>query len=159
VEQLGWGSGLVAIAGAIAFWLPWFAGNMNHALFTDVVVKLLRSEDRDRARKLTMAAPRSPYAIAVRAAIDARAAGDNNPRVAFDAELRPAMEKLARRSHAALASLAAGAFCVYAVTEGAHPLALIGPGIAVLLLVHAWRIARGIAVAGATEADRVIAAL
>ena len=153
--ELAWGTAIVAVTGAVLSWLPWFRANLNHRMFADLVIKLLRADNADRARKLTHAAPSNPFVLGIRAALDAKKE-QREPRAMFDEVARPAMAKLTAHFGFALASLAGAALCGYLVADkGAPPITLLGPAIAIALHVHAFHIARGIAVASSVEADRI----
>jgi hypothetical protein len=157
--ELAWGTAFVAVVGAVLSWLPWFRASLNHRMFADLVIKLLKADNADRARKLTHAAPSNPFVLGIRAALDA-AKEQSEPRAMFDEVARPAMARLTAHFGFALASVAGAALCAYLVADkGAPTITLLGPAIAVALHVHAFWIAKSIADASAVEADRIFAVM
>jgi hypothetical protein len=158
LTALALGFALIAVVAAIWFWLPWFRASLNHTLFADVVIRLIKGGDLERARKLTRAAPSSPFATATRAALDAVDA-KTDPKAAFDDALRPEVARLERGQFYATASVIAGVVSGVLVFEYAPPIVMTGSVFAVALIVHAYRIAKALARAGSVEAERIFAAL
>jgi hypothetical protein len=145
----------VALAAAFALWLPWFRANMNHVLFADVMVKILRAGDRNRAVKLTHAAPHSPFAIAFRAALTAA-----EPAQAFADQFRAELRTLSARLWLMPIALGAAGVGGFLVLDGDAPqFVLAGPAGAVLLVVHARVIAGRIVKAASIESPRALDAL
>lgn len=165
-EAIAWVAGGAAFAVALVTWLPWFRGNLNHDMFVALVMKLLKADNADRARKLCKAAPSSPFVMACDAALSALAdSHDDHPaerprrlREAFDAALRDALARASRLAWLATVSVALGGVTVYMVFgEGASPYSLALVGMALLAIVHARQMGFRIAIAAGTHRDPLIA--
>ena len=101
--------------------------DINVAAATALLVKLAGAGNLDRARKLCRAAPRSPYFIALAAALAGDGASREVRRARFDDAFGPALARIERRGWMDLVSLLAAAVAILiAATSPGPALAVAG---------------------------------
>ena len=164
---IAWVCSVAALGLAAVAWLPWVGANIRHPTFTSVAVRIIAVASLDRVKKLVAAAPASPYAQGVGAALaeldraDGCSAGELEVRVrdAFRATMRAGLARLERRAWLGLVAIGLAAVPFYLVVEGARWESAMPAGVAVGLVAHAARIRTKIAVEGAAEFEKLCPAL
>ena len=164
---IGIAATVVAAGTAVAVALPWFAGTVNAEAFADILIKLAKAGNLDRAEKLCHAAPRSIFVVAsarclaaLGTASDSDAEAIAQLRDTFVGAVRDGVRRRQRGGWLTLISLAAAAIAVYVVAvDHLHPGVLAGAGLAVLLLAFAWNAARRLARDTVTHGERIYSAL
>ncbi len=165
--EAGVALGIAALVAAVAGWFPWIRGHVSAPAFVAAIHKLLDRGDVDRAAKLCGAAPHSPLARAVRAAIAAgREAGgtDDEREQAIGATYDQTVVAGLDRQRAAHWLMAGGiglaAVAINARLEaGAGGAAALWPALALVPAVHGWRLSGGLARAADAERPALVAAI
>jgi len=158
---------VVAAGAGLLVALPWLTGRVNARMFTEMLIKLIKAGNLDRAKKLCGAAPGSIFVVASARCLEAFEHTPDNEaetiaqlRDAFVGAVRDGVKQRRRRNWLGLVSMI-GVFvsAYFVVAERLHPAILVGSAIAGLCLATAQGSAKRLARDTVTHGEKIYSAL